>query len=252
MPVQRRNAEMADLLRPDLVHRRESLYALGNYYGAYMMIPDLRAFWPFGARDENDVAQDMTTLGNDLTPNATPTYSTHGICPYFDANSTYLAKAGSTSLKLSSGAAMGMWMRLNTAPGSTATLMGVWSGTAASYQMYIDSAREPYLWINGTSAVLGLVGGAAGTLGQWHFYAGSYYGGSPSTINVWTDGTKNEISATAGTLYNSSQDFEIGSFGGGSGRLDGDVALAFVSETAMSDILVQSIYQLTRPFFYPS
>lgn len=259
MTIQKRNSELADLLRPDLLHRRESFFALASAHSAYMMTPKLRGFWPMAESDFNLGANDATGFSQHLTlGTGYVEYKAQGLLPYVDLTNGWLqynlaAPPALSSATIYDTVTCGCWLRITTIPAGQAGVMGVWSTADGEYILRMTNNVPSFAVMEFGATVTHEIGGNALEAGRWYYIAGRF-NKADGRLSIWIDDQEffRTDGPTAGLHSATNQKFAIGAWNGDNYRLDGDVALPFVSAEALSTLTISALHQVSKPFFFPS
>jgi len=273
--IQKRNAELVDILRPDFQARYEPNFAMGNAVALFQSIPGLRYFWPMSTMHGAGIApsypEDLSGGGRDLTNIGPCLFGYDDLAPYVlaDGINDYLTRADEIGLDVTGtegyvqpayrGLTYGGWFKIADALpiGFFSAIMSKYDTTInqKSYQMYINAA---------TSVVTGRIsrdgtGGTVNTIvstytltqNQWHFIIMRF---DPSTeLAIMVDGSQNKDSLVAGvqaSIFNSTTQLDIFAYNNGTaGYLNAYGSLCFISGMFLSDSIIDVLYQQTRALF---
>lgn len=156
------------------------------------------------------------------------------------------------------GLTMGAWIRYAAGSwGSVNNVIGKWTytGNQRSYNLRLGGSGKPNFYVSGDgTASINKASGVAADLsnGSWSFIAGRY---DPSTeIKVYhgKDGELFEDAETSGipaTLFNGTSQFELGSYDGGGGYWQGQIAFPFLCFARLPNIFLTRYYEMTKRIF---
>lgn len=249
-PVLRRMLEIERRLRK--VERIETPRAWGEVVGGLLGLPRLRGFWPMGAADGSDNANDMSGGARHLTKNGTvalPTYN--NFVPYadYDGSTGYHARATEPALEITGVLTLGGWFwfdRLVTDEGLF-NKMGA-AGNRAYGLQKLSAGDVVRMTVSGDGTALIDAATAAVSTGSWNFIAGRFV---PSTeVAVFINNVKTtDTTNVPATLFNSTAALEVGRLASGGQFLDGRAALCFLCAANLSDTLLASLFNQSRAFF---
>lgn len=262
MTTQIRNSEMVELLRPDFQNRNEPNFAWGNTISMFRSLTGLRGFWSMGSVDENGDVYDLSNQGRTLTNNNTVTFDYDGLVPYVqfvNASSQFLDRPDEVGLSITgteaeivnSGITFGGWFWLdNLTTGQV--LIGKFdtNGNQRSYLLQYNFAANVLrlnMSVDGTATSL-TDSTVTPTANQWIFMVGRLETGSEESIFV--NGTKtNQESGIAG-IFDSTATFIVGALNaGGASLLDGRASMNFLCVGALSDAIIQTLFQQSRAMY---
>lgn len=218
--------------------------------GRYLTLPGLRGFWPMSSFNESGNAYDLSGQGRHLTYNGNPTYNFGNLAPFvqLDGTGDYLSRAdesgldiiGSESYVTSSkrGLTVGGWFWMDVL--ATAGLMMKWTPYGLQYSSGIRMIVN-----DGTTYNSGTISISAG---QWYFCVGRYTPSTSVKVFVNTQTLENTTSIPA-SILSTSANFYIGSIDGSTQLLDGRASLCFLCATALSDAIINGMYQQSRALF---
>lgn len=267
---QRRPAELVDVLRTDFQHRNEPNFAWKSACSAFLALPGLIGFWPMSpVRLDSTTSQcrDLSGMDRNLTNNNTVTFGYDDLAPYANfvaASTQYLNKAdggagnwadviGTEShiIAAQRGLTLGGWFYFDSDTGSNQNLLTKRGADGnLSYYLRRSAAGVAQLSISpdGTAANTITGSGASPADSAWYFIAGRF---DPSTtIDVWVN--DNQTTTAAGvpaSIFDSTADFVIGATGVPSEYLDGRASMCFLCSAALSDAIINQLYQWTRAMF---
>jgi hypothetical protein len=259
MTVQRRNAELVELLRTDFQHRDEASFAWESACSAFLALPMLRGFWPMSSVGATPQVFDLSGNGRTLTYNGNPTFNAYDLAPYIDLDGTgdYLERTDEAGLRI-----IGSEAYVATAIQGL-TIGGWFWRDVQAVQHFAGKASPAVNWpyymrnagINDTisfsirsavPAIHTVSGTSAGVLG-WDFCVGRFEPNNDE-INITVNGTESTQAIPVGTtLSNTAANFRIGS--DGTNLLNGRASLCFLCAAALPDVTVFSLYERTRRLF---
>lgn len=259
------NQQLDNLIKPEV-----SI----DFISPYMGLPGLIGFWPMATvqRSTGNVPNYAPTYTGatkqDMVYNGNPTYNYYnGIVPYIDLDGTgdYLNVADNTDIDVIGtetqyahpGLTVGCWFNGDTFTSVnngliTKTNVPSGSGQIAWYLTWdFDSSIGFSTSTAGTGATSGGVSSSSNVAlaGSWVFAAGRW---TPSTEwKVWVnDSTFTNTTSVHAAIFNSSAPLTIGDFGTpATGPLDGQITFCFMCATALSDAMVNLLFQQTRALF---
>lgn len=212
-----------------------------------LLLPNLRAYWPFSSADENDNVLDVSGQGRTLTPNGGVVRSiTAGFIPYadFDAVNDYYARADEAGLDFTTALTVGFHGYVN-AGGGTYTFIGKYGAAGnRSWRIYHDptigTTGGIRFQVSGDGTALVSVASAGITEAKWHHIVAMYDGGN--SLSLLVDGilTTNTTGVPA-TLFDSSAPLELGR-SNATDYLDGNLAMVWLASSAYSEALAKAIY----------
>lgn len=236
---------------------------LGEFYGMFQGLPGLRGLWYPGSQDQAGALYDQSGQGRTLTYAGNPTLNTYAsLIPYedydgtgdahFRADEAGLDIIGNETTMAASirGLTLGGWWWFNNNTGVQTCLSKVLPGDIAYYIR--NNAGTIQFSISNTGVAL-LTASLAGTVaGQWYFLAGRF---TPSTeVKLWVNDTKvSNVTSIPATLKNSASKLVVAGFDNGAGGynelLTGRCAVAFLCSALLSDTLIATLFNRSRPLF---
>ncbi len=257
--------ELIEILEGDLLSRNDKINRWGNIISSFQDIPGLVGFWPMSSvQRSTGNAFDLTGQGRTLTYNGNPTYNIYNdFIPYIDLDGTgdFLSRADETDLDILGtetiynssvrGLTLGGWFLFDDAtPASSEALL---SKTDLVNQRSYEIRRRASGVIAGIisndgTVVITVEGTTVDTANIWNFIVISF---KPSTsISAVVNGNKTvQTTAVPASIFNSTSSFEVGRFANGTGLLDGRASLCFLSANALSDALINGLFQQSRILF---
>jgi hypothetical protein len=258
MPVQVRNDEMVDLLRPDFQGRYEPQFAQGLAHGLFESLPELRSFYPMSTADSAGLIYDHSELVLPLTP----TGATRGVYNNLHpmtvyAGAQYYNRVHNINHNCISELTFYLWCRFRVAAAAT-VIGGKWR-TASNdrhYNLNFPAGLPGVLNFSVTSlgTAASLVGvSTVGTMvaNTWYFLCGRYTGGAVAELAVWLDTEKvtNVVGIPAALFNGILAPFQLCGYDGNNATFEGDIAYAALYATPHSDALIRTVYEQTRPIF---
>ena len=231
----------------------------------FLALPGLRAFYPMSAVGTAGEARDMGSSGAtyDLTNNNVAIFNYDGLVPYcgYDGVNQYHSFIDNANFDIlgtevyiaaaANGLTIGGWFYYDTLV-AAAQLIGKMDivGPSLSYRLAIDGTPRTYLQIsnNGAAFTHGVNGlDAYTTTLAWHFVVGRFI---PSTeLKLWVDDNIVTTAVAPAAIWNSTADFTIGAADAAGNPFDGRASLCFLCTTALSDGIIDSLFQQTRGAF---
>lgn len=278
MTIQRRNAEMVELLRSDFQHRDEPNFAWKSACSAHQAIPGVRGFWPMSSFDENGDAYDLGGQGRTLTYNAGlynyPLYAMYDLVPFveLDGLGGYLSRTDEAGLDILGtencvtagwrGISFGGWFWANTSL-ATQALISKWDepGGQRSYNLTLNAAGTVTGRIsdNGSYAAGhydNITSSNAIGDNEWFWAAFTWSGtGASTTMSIWLNDTRTDGVPARASIFNGTADFCIGAYHGGTNLLDGRASMCWLSAMCIANVPARevigfSLFQQTRRMFY--
>lgn len=229
--------------------------AWGAVAGAHLLLPGLRAFWPFSSIDENADVRDLSAQGRTIADTGGPSYAIYNErIIYVDLNGTtqWMERASEAALNITSNLTLGGWFWLDTIPSNVALISKLGAAGNYAYELFHQSGNGFGFQAssNGT-ALASVTVGAPTTAGAWRHVVARY---TPSTeLALFVDGTKytNTTSIPASLYGSSTANFLIGARGDAAARipLDGRACMCFLCAAALPDSLIQGLNRATKLFF---
>jgi len=106
-------------------------------------------------------------------------------------------------------------------------------------------------FISSTGAAGGVVNADSASepaFGEWHFFAGRF---TPSTeVKLyWNENTFTNVAAIPATIYDGTASFTVGASATPANYMDGRASMCWLCACALSDALVNHVYQQSRAMF---
>lgn len=259
MPTQLRNSDLPNLIQSDS-------YKFGLWtevVAGFQALPGLVGFWPMSSvqRSTGNV-YDLSGQSRTLTYNGNPTFNYTGLVPYidFDGTGDYLSRADETDLDIVGsetifnstirGLTLGGWFYTTSVGAGLFGLMSKYTGSQISFLLY-RSASTPTFTVSNTGSVLVGTVSSSTTLvvNNWNFIVGRF---TPSTETaIFNNDTKNtNTTSIPATIFNSTTAFEIGRYNSSNTTCyTGRASLCFLSANAVSDSIINGLYQRSRNLF---
>jgi hypothetical protein len=229
---------------------------MGQVIGAFLGLPELRAFWPVSSVDESGNPRDLSGQSRTLTNNGgTPRGILTSGTPYatFNGTTRYFSRGTEAGLEITGPLTMGGWYNFDAVvSGSYGSVAGKIGGAATNRSFGLSAFDTNGMIVagvsaNGTSdAGTGRIGGCVA--GSWHFLGLRY---NPSvSVTAFVDNTRasNTTGAAPAALFNGAAAFTLGLHSGAAGQA-GKGVLWFLCAAALPDILMTSLYQSSRILF---
>lgn len=259
--IQKRNSDMVELLKPDFVGRSELTYLTA--VDKYLRLPCLRFLGLGGLgsagewRDQSGNAMDLTYNGNPrmgFTTQGAPYFAYDGTGDYhYHVDNAHFDVTGTetTVLAAQNGLTWGAWVYFNNAIGGTNEhIIGkhLTTGNQRSYIMIRSNttgAFTTYVSVDGTATV----NIANGTLSAttWYFLCGRFI--PSTTLKSWRNDTTATLAAgVPASIFNGTSPFDVNGMSG-TFLFAGNEAFPFVCACALSNELINQLYQSSRGLF---
>lgn len=258
MATQIRNEEMSSIMSVD-----------GFKYGlwtevvaGFQALPGLVGFWPMSSvqRSTGNV-YDLSGQGRTLTYSGNPTFNYTGLVPYasLDGTGDYFTRADETDIDILGtetiynssvrGLTLGGWFYFNSL-GSRRILISKSNDTTnSSYWLELNSGNGVSFYIGNGVSFYNANSANVIAVNTWYHICGVYI---PSTsVSVFLNGVKVTYSTSIpSTLLNSTFPFNIGTYNNtGLLPLSGRASLCFLSANALSNSIINGLYQRSRLLF---
>jgi len=265
--IQLLNDEQATLMSSRFPDRLEPNFAWGNVCSFYQALPVLHAFWPCGAqkRGPNDYYIQDIACNYNLTTVHNPLFGYEALRPYVDFDGAndyayYLDDAqfdilGNAEIAAQPGLTLGCWIYPERAAATPEYIL-------AKYDQAINLSSAYYIKRTGGGALeMSVTNGAIVTFAPsaslirqnvWQFVAGKFIPSTSLTAYLSTAVGSLEATPTAtaiATINNSAYNFTMASDRVPSNYFDGKISLAWICASALSDTMINALYQLSRPLF---
>lgn len=232
----------------------------------FLLLPGLVGFWPMSSiqRSTGNV-YDLSGQSRTLTYNGNPVYNYSGLVPYIDLDGTgdYLSRADETDLDIigneaqyyNKGLTMGGWFWFDNfnSTGNAPGIIGKFDavGNQKSFAI-ISTSTDWYFRVSSDGSTnYDATATTNHITGAWVNLVLKFV---PSTgLYGYVNGvlaTQNLV-ATPASLFNSTAAFQVGMIRVGLNQefFDGRASLCFLCANALSDDLISSLFQQTRPAF---
>lgn len=239
---------------------------IGEVYAEYLSLPGLVGFWPMSSvQRSTGNAYDLSGQGRTLSYNGNPTYNIYNsLIPYIDMDGTgdFLSRADETDLDILGsetiyaaavrGLTIGGWFWSDEAPAATIIqLIGKYNDNGVnqrSYILYNSGASLNFTISSDGTAITNIASSISYTTGVWRFLVGRY---TPSSeLAVFANGIRDvNVGVIPASIFNSTSVFDIGRYQTGPQYLDGRAALCFLCANTLSDLRLQRLFNVTRPYF---
>jgi hypothetical protein len=254
MPVQFENKDQVELLSARFQRRSEPQFALANVVSTISMMPQLRGFWPMSSVNESGQVMDLSGQGRTLSNTGTTPFAVSGLAPYasFDGATQYLSRADEAGLDITGALTLGGWFQFG-AFAAEQDCISKWAaaGNQRSYMLIMQATGKAKIAITTDGSTIKDIEQASAdtATNTWRFLVGRF---TPSTeIAIWSNDVKAvNAAAIPATIYNSSTAFAIGARSDGTLKVNGKSALCFLCAAALSDTIINNLYQQSRSLFY--
>ncbi len=261
MATQDRNSELVELLMPDFQKRNEPNFAWGNTISMFRSLTGLRGFWPMGSVDENGDVFDLSNQARTLTNNNVVTFDYDGLVPYaqfVNASTQFLSRADEAGLDITGteaeivngGITFGGWFFLDNLSTAQAVIGKFNSAGQRSYRLvYLSSSNRFRMTLSSDgTAQSNTDSTVVVVVSQWFFVVGRLQTGSEESIFV--NGTQDDLGSGIAGIFNSTASLDIGANNGGvTNLLDGRVSMNFLCAGALSDAIIQTLFQQSRAMY---
>lgn len=268
MALQRRNAEMVDLLRADFQDRNEANFAWKSCVSTTMALPGLIAVWSMSLARLDAQAERLRDVGGGgyhLTTVGNPLFRHSGLMPVVEFNGTNehsfrTAGAASWASILGTeayihanqqGLIVGGWFKFDDALGADETPIAKWGAAAGtrSYRIRREADGDAVFSVSsdGTAVTNVTLTGGFDTAGVWYLAIGQF----SNVDNLLTLRVNDEIATVAynDTVFDGTADFTIGSRDGPAEYFDGQSSLCFLGACTFTDYLATAYFNQTRSGF---
>jgi len=240
--------------------------SLRSAASVYLVLPGLRGFWPMSSMGAGGSAYDLSGATRTLTYAGSCHYEYDGLIPYlrFDGVGDYVYRTDEGNLDIlgtegyvksgQQGLTLGGWFwpdDITNAQG----LISKWGAAGnKSYLLYLrgDVAGDPvYMYICDDGTNFDSVSSASGvSIDTWHFMAGRYNDADTGEeLAVWINEEKTTGATSRNSIFNSTAPFNISGTNSGSSLFHGRASMCFLCAMALSDEIVDYIFQSTRSLF---
>lgn len=221
-----------------------------------LALPGLRGCWPMSSFNENGNAYDMSGQGRTLTYNGNPTYNFTGLVPYidFDGTGDFLSRADEAGLDIigtenyvaaaARGLTFGGWFYPKTT--NKEVIMAKADNSTGPYALWNDDGNDILFRVRNAADAATFLVTIAITLSAWQFIVGRY---DPSTeLKVWRNiSTNTNVTNIPASILDGNDTFCIGGYAGA--EFEGLASLCFLCAAALSDMIIESLFQRTRSLF---
>jgi hypothetical protein len=263
--VQTLNDEQMTLLSSRLQDRYEPNFAWGNVGSFYSILPALRAFWPCGPQIVTAQSLLIADTANNfhLTAAHSPLFGYESLIQYvdFDGVNDYATYADNAQFDILAteaynvypGLTMGCWIYPDRAVGTNEHLLSKFGAAFKSYAL-VRLAAGNAVFVIYDAAAAGVSATSTSLVRQsyWQFVCGRFVPATSIDAYLSTGiGTLEKTStATAlNNIRNTAVNFTMASTADPLLFFDGKISLAFISASALSDTMINALYQLSRPLF---
>lgn len=222
----------------------------GACVGAFLALPELRAFWPLSSVNEAGAVMDLSGQGRSLTNTSVSRSMTETGVPFglFNGTSSYLARADEAGLDITGGLTFGGWFYTSAVDANNRGLIVKWlsTGDQRSYQLYYNNTAVTVA-VSSTGAAGGIVtvNGPVLAADTWHFIAGRF---SPSTqLAIYADGAwAGNTTSIPASIYSGTAPLEIGRQ---AAYLSGAAAMCFLCAAVVPATAIENLHAQTRALF---
>jgi hypothetical protein len=254
--VQNRNSEMINLLRGEFQGRYEPQFASQGIASRILQLTALRGYWPFSSVDAAGGAYDESANVNHLTNNNVATFNYGGLVPYaeLDGTNQYFSIADNALLSIIGteayidsavrGMTLGGWFWIDTFV-NFARFMAKDVSPNNSYGLRIRTVatQAATFQVSGNGVAFVLVDGGNNELnsGAWNHVVGRF---TPSTeLAIFVNGNKTiNAAGVPASIFDGASAFAIGANSVGANPLDGRVSNCWVCAAALSDSIINNMF----------
>lgn len=262
--VQWRRSELVDILSADFQKRAEPQFALKSMVSQFLAIPGLRGLWCASSFDENGDVYDLSGQGRTLSYQGNPVFNYDNLVPTLELDGTgdYLSRTDEAGLDIigdesyvsANGLTLGGWFYpTDWSSRNFQGLIGKYdpTGNQRAYLLFKTTTGPDVRFNvsnNGTATTVVPSSIGLPNEDEWHFIVGRY---APSTeLAIWVDGTKDtNVTSIPATINNSNANFRIGDYDTAAQNFYGNWCLGFLSAVAVSDAIVEQLYEQSRVAF---
>lgn len=237
----------------DKISSRESRGDIGDAYGSFMFLRNLRGFWPMSSVNESGNPIDISGQGRTLTNN-NAAVTTELEIPYFSFNGTsqYLSRADEAGFDLTAHTTFGGWFNSNNLTNNSALICK--DNFGANQRSYLLSLQTTGAVVCdvfplGTSASAVVVTSSnVVTASSWFFAVGRY---TPSTeLAIFLNGVKTINTTTIPAAnFSGTAAFTIAALADPTSYFPGKATMCFLCASALSDTTIAKLFNSTRMYF---
>lgn len=263
MAVQVSNSERVDLLRTYFAENPHYHYQYA--ISLFQNIPGLVGFWPMSSvQTSTGNVYDLSGQARTLTYNGNPTFNVYNsVAPYIDLDGTgdFLSRADEADLDITGaetinaasvrGLTVGGWFWWDVA-GAEESVISKYTTTGNQRGFILEKSSSDFpkfvVSVDG-AATTSATSTAAVATGGWYFLVGRF---TPSTeLAVFQNNTKytNTTSIPASVFVNTAPLLVGGINAGALLLLNGRSSLCYLSNQALPDAFITSLYNSTKSMF---
>lgn len=242
---------------------RAPAVAIPLTWSAHKALPGLKAFWPLNATDDTSDILAISQAGNarhlELVGPPVINVTALGLAYMaFDGSSDWLKRPDEAHLDIigneayiaDQGLTVGAWVRFdNTAAAAEIIVSKCYSGTTGAWRLERDASGYPKFTVYASSTAYGQAAATTLAAASWAQVIGRWDAGT--SVDIFVNGIKasnttsipSTIDNAAAGLFAAARDDTTTP---GQERLDGDLALIFLCNCALSDGLIAQLYQTSR------
>lgn len=253
-----RNSEIETELNPFFMDRNDALARLGLINSVIINQQGLRGYWTMTQPDSNGDQFDLSGNGRTLTYNGNPIYDTTGWLGYIDLDGTgdTLTRADEAALDITAtesyianpGCTMFCWFNPDVL--AQQSLMAKWdfSTNNRSYRLNIDGSNKVQSLVSANGVAFSSVSTTTSiSIDAWQFGAFRF---QPLQLDVWLNEEMVSSVVAEATIFNGNDSFQIGSVNAGTSTLfNGQISICALYASALSDIDVRKIFEISRILF---
>jgi len=236
----------------ELQDELQEVRAWSEASGHTLLLPGLRAFWPFSSADQAGSVYELSGQGRTLTQNGNPVFAAGFLNPLaiLDGTGDYFSRADEAGLRITGNLTMMIWVRFDSTASAAETCMSKWlyTGNQLSYRLYRSAAGAGTAEISTDGSSITTVAGETIGATTWTHLALRFTASTELAVFVNHVKAVNTTSIPA-SIFNSTADFLIGGYGAGSALVTGRLCLASICAIALSDEIILGKYHLERKLF---
>lgn len=219
--------------------------------GRTLLLPGLRAFWPFSSADQAGSVYDLSGQGRTLTMNGDPTFGFSGLAPYtaLDGAGDYFSRADEAGLDVTGSLTLLAWVWFTNTASTTEHCLAKWGASGQrSYSLLRGSAGRINSYVSGDGSSLTYIAGETVGACTWVHAALRFTPGTELAVFVNHVKAVNTTGIPA-SIFNSTEALNLGGRAGGAEPMTGRLCLASLCAAALSDEMILGKYHLEKRLF---
>ena len=254
------NPQLVDNMSAKFRRLNNPAPAMADAIGMLRMFPGLVGLWPGSAVGASGQLLDMSGNGLNLSNTGNAALNNAGLAPFasYNGSSNYHSIASTGILNITGteshingairGLTIGAWIYVrDAAPAAHEYVTGKGGDT---YQIRHATSSNVLLFrANGAGPTPVTVGTTVPTANNWYFVCGRFVPSTKISIKVNSADFEDNTTSIPASLNTDSTGFAIGADAGGTNFFDGRVCLSFLCAAAVSDIHLDTYFQMTAPLF---